>query len=185
MSKALLFLCCCAAAASVVDRVAVVIDKTVITEGEVQDEVRLTEFLNGQPLDLSASARRAAADRLVDQTLIRNEVEISHYAPPSAADTDKLLQQFRQQHFRTAAAYREALARYGITEDQLKRHLIWQLTALRFTDLRFRSEPAPPGAESADRAADGSASSVDQQMDAWLKQARGNSKIVFKQEAFQ
>ena len=35
---------------AVVDRVAVVIDKTVVTESEVLDELRLTEFLNDQLL---------------------------------------------------------------------------------------------------------------------------------------
>src|SRR5580700_11903799 len=44
--------------AAVVDRVAVVVGKTVITESEVLDEVRLTEFLNGQPLELGPQQRR-------------------------------------------------------------------------------------------------------------------------------
>jgi hypothetical protein len=175
-----------AAVAGVVDRVAVVIDKKVITETEVLDELRLTEFLNSQPLDEGAAARRAAAERLVDQNLIRTEMELTKYAVPTPAEADTLLGQFRRQHYPDTAAYHAALARYSITEDQLKQHLLWQLTALRFTDQRFHVEQPASGAQSADRAADGAASaSVDQQMDAWLKQARGNSKIVFKPEAFQ
>lgn len=184
MTRAILFLICGVAVAGVVDRVAVVIDKKVITESEVEDQVRLTEFLNNQPLDLSAAARKTAAERLVDQTLIHNEMQMSGYAQPSAADSDNLLRSFRQEHYRTSAAYQQALVHYGITEKELKQHLLWQLTALRFTDLRFRSMPAPQGAESADRASENDAA-VDQQMEAWLKQARTNSKIVFKSEAFQ
>ena len=81
-----------------------------------------------------------------------------------------------------ASSYRK----YGIAEEQLKAHLLWQLTAIRFTDQRFRSQLPETGSQSADRAADNaSANSVDQQMDAWLKEARGNTKITFKQEAFQ
>ncbi|HEY5163139.1 MAG TPA: hypothetical protein VII81_09020, partial [Terriglobales bacterium] len=62
-----------AVAAGVIDRVAVVVGTQVITESEVLLEVRLTEFFNGQPLDLGVDQRKAAAERLVDQQLIRNE----------------------------------------------------------------------------------------------------------------
>ncbi len=77
------------------------------------------------------------------------------------------------------------MRKYGIAEEQLKQHLLWQLTAIRFTDSRFGSVEAD-GSESADRAAPGApATSVDRQMDVWLKQARADTKITFKQEAFQ
>jgi hypothetical protein len=188
MTRAILFLMCGLAVAGIVDRVAVVIDNKVITESEVQDEVRLTEFLNNQSLDLSAAARKTAAERLVDQTLIHNEMQAAGYAAPSPTETDTLLRNFRQQRYPTTAAYQAALTRYGITEDQLKKHLAWEVAALRFTDLRFGSMPNAPATQSADRSADRAApgeSSVDQQMEAWLKHARTNSKIVFKAEAFQ
>jgi hypothetical protein len=172
--------------AATVDRVAVVIDKKVVTESEVLDELRLTEFLNDQPLELGAKSRREAAERLVDQELIRRELEISGYAPPAASEADSLLRKFRQNRFHSLADYRAALQKYGIAEEQLKAHLLWQLTAIRFTDQRFRSQLPETGSQSADRSADDSpANSVDQQMDAWLKEARSNTKITFKQEAFQ
>lgn len=171
---------------AVVDRVAVVIDKKVVTESEVLDDLRLTEFLNDQPLELGPKARREAAERLVDQELIRRELEISGYAPPSAGEADALLRKFRQGRFHSVTEYHAALRKYGIAEEQLKAHLLWQLTAIRFTDQRFRLQLPETGSQSADRAADDSpANNVDQQMDAWLKEARDNTKITFKQEAFQ
>jgi hypothetical protein len=170
----------------VVDRVAVVIGKKVITESEVLEELRLTEFLNNQPLDLGPAARRTAAEHLVDQQLIRQEIENSGYAKPAASEADALLRSFRRQRFPTDAEYQVALEKYGITEEELKQRLLWQATALQFTDLRFRSQLPEVGPPSADRAAtETESTSVDQQMDAWLKQARASAKIVFKQEAFQ
>lgn len=171
----LLFLALLHISAAVVDRVAVVIGKTVITEGEVQDDLRLTEFIDDQALDLGATARRAAAEHLVDQELIRREMEIGGYSPAAAAEGDQLLLKFRQDRFHSLSDYRAALRKYGITEDQLKRRLVWQLTAIRFTDFRFKAEQ-PAGTAN---------NTVDQQMDAWLKQARADAKISFKQEAFQ
>jgi hypothetical protein len=199
---AALFLLLPLGSAAVVDRVAIVIDKKVFTESEVLDDLRLTELINDQPLDLGPAARRQAAEHLVDQELIRRELEASGYTQPAAGESDALLRKFRQDRFPSLAEYRAAMQKYGVAEDQLKQRLLWQLAALRFTDLRFRSQqPAatqPPAAtqqleassQSADRAAaeianDAAATSVDQQMDAWLKRARGNAKIAFKQEAFQ
>jgi len=180
--------------AAVLDRVAMVVGNQVFTESEVQDEVRLTQFLNQQPLDLGPDERRAAAERLVDQQLIRTEMQIGGYAQPFPSEAEAMLRNFRQEHYRSIAQFRAALEKYGISEEQLKQHLLWQLTAVRFTDVRFRTAlPAPalpaPSIQSANRlraGADASAgSSVDQQMEAWLKTARGQTRIDFKKEAFQ
>ncbi len=175
-----------ASAAAVVDRIAIVIDKKVITESELLDDLRLTDFINGQPLDLGPLARREAAEHLIDQELIRRDMESGGFVKPDAAQGNAVLRKFRQDHYPSLAAYRAALEKYGVTEEQLKRRLLWQLTAIEFTDLRFRPVQAEEPSQSADRAVtDGAAASVDQQMDAWLKQARATTKIVLKPEAFQ
>ncbi len=194
--------------AAVVDRIAVIVGKKVITESEVLQELRLTEFLNQQPLDLGPQQRRAAAERLVDQQLIRNEVEISRSAPPDARQADDMLQRFREEHYPDDAGFRSALAKYGITEELLKQHFLWQLEAMRFTDLRFGGgspqAAAPGGADrtspgtsdpagTANRAVPGTealaapaeAAGVDRQMEAWLKQARSETRVQFRKEAFQ
>jgi parvulin-like peptidyl-prolyl isomerase len=172
--------------AAVVDRIAVVVGKTVITETEVLQEARLEAFLNQTSLDISAQGRKTAAEHLIDQQLVRNEMRIGSYPKPTPADVDSMLRNFRQEHFTSASQYRAALEKYGITEDQLKDHLSWQLAAIRFTDLRFG---VPGSAEqSADRVRPGVAmpkGDVDQQMDAWLKQARAGTKVQFKPGAFQ
>jgi hypothetical protein len=199
---ALLF--CLAAPAAVVDRIAVVVGKIVITESEVLQEVRLTAFLNNELPDLGPQQRRQAAERLVDQQLIRNEMEIGHYPEPSPTEAEAVLRKFRQEHYPSINDFKAALKKYGITEDQLQQHLNWQLAAIRFTDLRFRPEISAPaesaGAKAtgataganraappngAERADDSQANTVDQQLDTWLKEARSQVRIQFKKEAFQ
>ena len=175
--------------AAVVDRVAVVVDNKVMTESEVLEEVRLTEFVDRRPLDLGPSQRRAAAERLIDQQLIRNEMEIGEYSQPSASEAEATLQRFRQEQFNTLAQYRATLARYGITEDELKHHFLWQLTIIQFTNTRFPSRiPATtlPGVDPPRSVAAASANnSIDGQVAAWLKEARSNAHIVLNPEAFQ
>jgi len=182
-------LCCVCAAAAVVDRVAVVIGKTVLTESEVVMEVRLTEFLNKQPLDLSAEQRRAAAERLVDQQLIRDEMKISNIAEVPASEADAILQNFIRNQYPDAARFRADLAKYGITDQDLRQHLAWQVAAIRFTDSRFQAPGPVENEQAANRVQPGSdtpqSSSVDEQMGAWLKETRAQTRIQFKKEAFQ
>ena len=177
-----------AVAAGVIDRVAVVVGNQVITESEVLLEVRLTEFFNGQPLDLGADQRKAAAERLVDQQLIRNEMQIGGYPMPVESEGDAVLRKFRQDNYPGIPAFRAALENHGLTEDEVKRHLLWQAAAMRFTDLRFHmtmAAPATPSADqsqSADRSVD---TTVEDQMEVWLKEVRSNTRIQFKKGAFQ
>jgi hypothetical protein len=177
-----------AVAAGVIDRVAVVVGTQVITESEVLLEVRLTEFFNGQPLDLGADQRKAAAERLVDQQLIRNEMQIGGYPTPVESEGDAVLRKFRQDNYPGIPAFRAALENHGLTEDEVKRHLLWQAAAMRFTDLRFHmtmAAPATPSADqsqSADRSVD---TTVEDQMEVWLKEVRSNTRIQFKKGAFQ
>lgn len=124
--------------AEVIDRVAVTLDNQVITQSEILREIRLTAFLNGDSLDFSSESRKKAADRLIEQKLIRKEMESAHYLEAGPGELESMLKEARAQRFHDAAEYRTALEKYGITEQDLKAHLLWQVTFLRFVDLRFR-----------------------------------------------
>jgi len=125
--------------AEILDRVAVTVGKHVITEGDILLDLRIAAFLDQKPVDLSGDQRRKAADRLVDQYLLLEEAATSRQTLPTAADARQLLDQVKTQ-YATETEYRAALARYGITEEQLSEHLLNGIRALRFTDLRFRPE---------------------------------------------
>jgi hypothetical protein len=178
--------------ADVVDRVAVVVGNRVITESEVNEQLRVTAFLNGQPVDLSPAKRREAAERMVDQELIRNEMNLSRYQMPPESEANSLLANFKREHYPNDAQYREALAKYGLTDDEVKKALAWQYAVIQFTDARFRPAlPLPPGenVQTANRlragAEEPAGESVDQLLDQWLKQARSSTRIVLRPEAFQ
>jgi parvulin-like peptidyl-prolyl isomerase len=175
---------------AVLDRIAVTVNNDAITESEVLEEIRVTDFLNGTPLELSPAARRAAAERLVDQYLIRHELEAGAYPKGDSKQVDQVLADFEKAHFRNPAEFARKLKEYGISEEDVKTHLAFQLAALQFTDLRFGASSGGTGAGGeADRAADSAgataASNVDQQLDTWLKQVRSQTRIEFKKEAFE
>lgn len=198
--------------AEVLDRIAVTLDNQVITQSEILREIRLTAFLNDDSLDFSTDSRKKAADRLVEQKLIRKEMEPAHYLEASPAELESMLKEVRVQRFHDAEEYRKALENYGITEQDLEAHLLWQVTFLHFIDLRFR-----PGIQVTDdeirkyfdkelpdlqkKAGGDNAITfsdlrdkleqnltdqhIDKQVDDWLAQARKRTHIEFHPEAFQ
>jgi hypothetical protein len=199
-----------AMAAGLLDRTAVVVDHTVIAASEIDEQLRVTAFLNREPVDLSAAGRRRAAERLVEQALLRREMQITAYRPPPASDAEPLLRQLRSGRPDFAAE----LARYGIDESALARVLHWQLTTIRFVELRFRpgsaasdgevalhyrenylpewqrTHPAgepPPAIDDVRERIEGELieGKVERALDLWLKQAREQVRVRYVEEAFQ
>src|SRR2546426_343802 len=140
MTRALLILSVLASLsrAEIIDRIAVTLDNQVITESEILREIRLTGFLNDDPLDLSLEAKRKTADRLIEQKLIRKEIEFGRYVVPPASDVEPMLKQIQTERFHSPEEYREALQKFGISEEDLEAQLLWQATLLHFVDVRFR-----------------------------------------------
>jgi peptidyl-prolyl cis-trans isomerase SurA len=125
--------------AVIIDRMAVVVGNRVIKSSDIDRELRLTEFLNRDEPNLGGDAKHQAAERLIDQAIIKSEIENGAYVPPAPSDADVLLKQLRQDRFRGSdERLQAALSHYGIGEDQLRPHLLWQVTVLRFIDERFR-----------------------------------------------
>ena len=186
-------------AETVVDRIAVVVGKQILTESEVLENLRITALINGEPLDLVAAKRKEAAERLVDQELLRNEMKLTNAAQTQAAEAESVLRQFIGKRYPNEGAYREALTAYGVTDNELKQQLAWQVALLRFTEQRFRplanlaaavantqdADRLRPGAAASGAEPAANANSVDQQMETFLKQARANTKVIFKAGAFQ
>jgi len=131
----------------IIDRIAVTVDTSVITMSEIVLQLRITAMLEDKPLKLDEEAIREAADRLIEQTLVRREIAIADYPAPSPDVADKALQDLKQQRYGSDAIYRAALQKYGVTEAALKSQLLWQLTLLRFVEVRFRPSVQIPTEE--------------------------------------
>lgn len=116
-------------AAEIVDRVAVNIGHHVITETEVVGEARMEAFLDASQPDLSDMNKRKVLDRLVEQYLIRRELEFTRFTPVADQEVEPLFQQTMAQHPGALPA--------GITRDQVREHVAWTLTMMRFIEYRF------------------------------------------------
>jgi hypothetical protein len=126
------------ASAAIIDRIAIVIENSIIKDSDIERDLRVTEFLNGDPLDLSSAARKKAASRLIDQVFIRREIEIGGYASASLKQTDEQLAGLERRKYKSSAAFEQALRRYGVSDIDLRTQLQWQLSILNFIDIRFK-----------------------------------------------
>lgn len=130
MRTLVLLLAAVIGSAEIVDRVAANIGHRVITDADVIEEARVEAFIEGTAVDLSKENKRKVLDRLVDQALMRKELEFTRFAPVSDAEIEPLVQQTLARHSDPAG--------YGITLEQLRKHVAWTLTMLRFIEFRFQ-----------------------------------------------
>jgi hypothetical protein len=196
--------------AVVIDRIAVVVGKHAIKTSDIDRDLRVTEFLNQMPLDLSGAAKRKSADRLVDQAIIRDAISTGGYNRAGDADVENMLAGIRRGRYAGSdGRLRQALVRYGLSEDELREELLWQLTVLQFIDERFRpgvmvtdeevrayydqhlaqlrrENPANSTFPALEQKVRGivEGEEVNKQFEAWLDQARKDQKVEYKEEAF-
>jgi hypothetical protein len=196
--------------AVVLDRIAVIAGTHVIKLSDIDRDIRLTDFLNRVPLSFSSETKKASAERLITQQIIRDEIVSGGYRRPPASEATQLEADLRRDRFAGSdQRLREALQRYGLTEDELRDQLLWQITVLQFIDQRFRGgivvtteevrdyydehfaelhqqNPKNDGFEASEpkirTMLEGQR--INQAFDEWLEQARKNEKVEFKPEAF-
>src|SRR5262245_7830153 len=95
----LLLLLVIAQAGEVVDRIAVVVGKNAIKISDISNDLRVTAFLNDERLNINPQSRRKAAERLVDQAIIREQVVNGGYKLPGESEVTALLQQIQNDRF--------------------------------------------------------------------------------------
>lgn len=191
--------------AAIVDRLAVVVGQQTITQLQLDEEIRVTALLNHASVARDVETRRAAADRLVEQLLIRREMEQSRYPLPDEQDVNQYADQVRRQNGGSAGLVK-ALASYELSESTLRQHLESQLVALRFVEYRFRPDAAVSDEDIETayrrRAADSKTKSTleasrepiraelteeraDAALSAWLAESRRQVNIVYLDKSLQ
>ena len=131
--------------AELIDRVAVSVGNTVITESEILEQMRVRALLEGTPLKLDGESKRDAADRLIQQTLIRREIETTHYVVPESLSVEPLVTDFRKSRFNNDdAAYRAALRSAGVTHVDDAADLVEHGVFTKDEYRTFQKAEAPP-----------------------------------------
>jgi hypothetical protein len=185
-----------AAQAEIIDRIAVSVGNRVITQSDLERQIRVIAFQNGKEPDFSAANKHAVAEQMIQQKLIQTEIENSRYPSPSPADLAPAIEEFKKDHFPDEAGYQQALAAAHITEQDLLDVLVWERTLLNFIEIRFESGVLASNQEIADYARDNKvtpaeaerslvATRADQQVDEWLRTTRRRTPVIMHEEALQ
>jgi|HubBroStandDraft_6_1064221.scaffolds.fasta_scaffold589091_2 hypothetical protein len=138
---ALLAIALPARAGDVLDRIVATVNNHVILQSEWQDAIGYEAFAAGRPLDqLQAGDRKAALDHLIDQELLREQMRTSGFPHANSEEVDKRVQEIRKQYAGadSDAGWQTALARYGLTEDELKKRIVLQVDLMGLVDARLR-----------------------------------------------
>jgi hypothetical protein len=199
-------------AAEVIDRVAVSIGKDVITLSEIHEQIRLTALQNGVEADFSSENVRNIAEKMVEQFLLRREIQMTRFAPEiTSKQIDEQLAALRSSRYPSAEAFEQSKQKLRVSDRSLRRQMEWQLTLIPFIDTRFRSgippsevlvrdyyeniflpdwksknQGNPPALNDVREEIEEILSSqrADQALDRWLGQARTQQRIIFHEEAF-
>ncbi|MEP7351666.1 MAG: hypothetical protein ABI824_00400 [Acidobacteriota bacterium] len=163
------------AQAEVVDSLVAVVGSAAIKHSDVLRDVRMTAFLNKGSVKTDQKSQEEAMNRLIDQALIRQEIEAGAYELAAPSRVEEAVKPV-QESYGGAVAFQSALQRYGITADDLRAYLRWQITVVDFVELRFGNGLAGDATTASDHAP------TADPFIAWLDSARKNQRIITKPE---
>jgi hypothetical protein len=129
-----------------IDRVVAVVNGHVLLLSEWDSAARMEVLLDHRLLDsLSDASRRATLDRMIDQEVMRSEMENSSAPQCTPAEIAAKVREIREQYpeAKEDAAWQAMLQRYGVTSEELEAAVTLQLNGLRLLDFRLRSSAQP------------------------------------------
>ncbi len=125
----------------IIDRIVATVDHHAILASEWDEQIRIECLLSGRSLAaVTPDQKRNALDRLVDQALIRIQMEAASFPRATPEQVASQVKAIRSQNaaWNTDAAWNEALKAYGLTPDDIAAHAAAQYEILHFVDQRFR-----------------------------------------------
>jgi len=129
----------------VLDAVAAIVNRDVILESDVQEEMRLMEMMPIQQ-QVGGPEHEAALERLINRRLILQQQALGMTAPVSDAELKAQLDEMRKSlpgcgggRCESEAGWREFLAGYGLTPEQMAARWRERISVLRYIEIRFRS----------------------------------------------
>lgn len=125
------------ATATIVDGIVATVGRAVITDSAVRRSLRISALLAKEPLRENDANWEASRNRLIEQTLVKEEIRISRYPVAQPDEVRASMDQVRAQ-LGGAEVYAAKLREYRLTEEDLAENVAWQITFARFITYRFR-----------------------------------------------
>ena len=130
-----------AATGEVIERVVATVNGQPILQSDWDEEFRYEAFMNRKPLEsLTVQDRKEALDRVIDQELLRQQIKGSEFEEAFAQEPGDRIAELRKQfpEVKDDAGWKTKLEQYGMTEQDLTRHIALQLQLTRLITARLR-----------------------------------------------
>lgn len=129
-----------AQAGEVIDRIVATVDHRIILESEWHEAVRFECFMDGRPVPVSAEERGKSLERLIDRSLILEQMQSAAFPRSTAEEIARRVAEVRNQNpaWKTEEGWRAGLESYGLSEQDIAEHIATQIDVLRYVDQRFR-----------------------------------------------
>jgi peptidyl-prolyl cis-trans isomerase SurA len=128
----------------VVDRIVAVVNKRVIMESKLDQEVRLGRLLEGKPpagVKLDPAEASLTLEQLIDRALLEQQILHGDMETPSPEDVARRVNEVRArtQGLETEQGWKARLAADDLTERDVERRIISEYSVLHYVDVRFRN----------------------------------------------
>ncbi|HUK23948.1 MAG TPA: SurA N-terminal domain-containing protein [Terriglobales bacterium] len=126
---------------AILDRIVATVNGSPILQSDWEEAVRYEAFIAGHPLDqVTGGERKAALDRLIDQELLREQMQASDFPQATEDEIRQRVEQVRKQYpgAETDSGWQSILAEYNLTESELRGRIALQLNLMRLVDARLR-----------------------------------------------
>jgi sulfur carrier protein ThiS len=129
-----------ARADDVIERIVATVNGHAILQSDWEEAICYEAFMDGRSLDkLTVDDRHATLDRLIDQELLRQQVQSGNPRQSSLQAVEQRIQEIRKLYpaAATEQGWSTTLQRYGLNEQELKRRIAQQLELTRLIEARL------------------------------------------------
>jgi peptidyl-prolyl cis-trans isomerase SurA len=138
---ATLLTACDRAAAEVIDRIIATVNGHIILQSDWDEALCYEALLTNRTLaQITDDDRRAVLDRLIDQELLREQMNSADFTRATDAEVSAKVTEARKQYSQAASAeaWQSLLAQFHLTEKDLLAHIRQQIDVMRLVDARLR-----------------------------------------------
>ena len=128
-------------AGQVVDRIVATVNGHVILQSDLDEALAYEAVLNGRTVSqFNSEERRSVLDRLIDQELLHEQMKSTEFKHATETEAAARVSEARKQYPQAATAqgWQSLLDRFGLTENELVRHVQQQIDLMRLVDARLR-----------------------------------------------
>jgi len=143
----LLVSCClaplCLQAGTVVDRIVATVNSQIILQSDWDDAVGYQALVDNRPVDATtADVRKAALDSLIDQELLKEQMNATDFRRASEEEIAQQISEIRKQYSAAEGpeGWSKLLSQYGFTDAELKQRVASQMELMRLVDEHLRPD---------------------------------------------